>query len=107
MKHLLTGTLLAAALALPATEPTAAQGKQAFCATYADEAVALQRQNLRYNCGITGLAWHEWWDGHYGWCKDWVSEEKVEEEQNLRRVRLRNCIDRSGIRGDDRGYRRY
>jgi len=81
--------------------PAAAQGKKAFCVDYADEAVSLHRKNLELGCGFTDLRWHEWWDGHYGWCKDWVSQDKVEDEQDLRRIRIRKCSADQGY-GRDR-----
>lgn len=66
--------------------------------------MALQRKNIELGCGIKDWRWHEWWDSHYGWCKDWVSEAQVEDEQELRRVKMRKCV--AEIRGyDDRGRR--
>ncbi len=81
-------------------EAASAQSKVAFCNEYADQAVAQQRRNLDLRCGYQGLRWHEWWDGHFGWCKDWVSEATAEEELELRSIQLCKCV------GDDRYERR-
>lgn len=68
-----------------------AQDKLGFCADYANESVEMQRRNVEYRCGYDGLRWHAWWDGHYGWCKDWVSPSKVDEERELRRIQISKC----------------
>lgn len=71
----------------------------------------MQRKNVELGCGFRDLRWHEWWDGHYGWCMDWVSEDKVEDEQELRRVRMNKCVAEQGYsrrdRYDDRRSDRY
>ncbi|MDX2265073.1 MAG: hypothetical protein NW215_08890 [Hyphomicrobiales bacterium] len=82
------------------------EDKREFCVAYANEAVDMQRRNIRLNCGIQGVRWHEWWDAHYGWCKDWVSRREVVEHTELRRSEMRACEDRADYRLDSRdGYR--
>lgn len=63
----------------------------AFCRSYASEAVEMQNINQQYGCGFRGPRWHTWWDGHFGWCKDWVNAQTVEEEILLRRIRIDQC----------------
>lgn len=92
----------AAAVTTPAY---AQQDKKAFCLNYADEAIELYRKYIRYSCGERDLRWHDWWDGHYGWCKDWVSADRVEDEQDLRRIRVDKCLNDQGGSRDDRRSR--
>ncbi len=80
--------------------PTAmAQSKSSFCRAYASESVDMQARNLDNNCGYQGLRWHTWYDGHYGWCMDWVNAQTVDEERTLRRIQIGRCT------GEDRGRR--
>ncbi|MBC8050447.1 MAG: hypothetical protein H7X92_09935 [Chitinophagales bacterium] len=76
-------------------------GRRGFCVDYANEAVEMQRRNIRLGCGIQGARWHEWWDDHYGWCKDWVGPNHVREHAELRRIELSRCDNR-----DDGGRER-
>ena len=95
------GTLFVVALAaagvclvLPARAQDA--DRRELCVDYANEAVEMQRRNIRYGCGIRGLRWSEWWDGHYGWCKDWAQAGHVREQTLLRRVEMDRCVERGG-----------
>ena len=78
-------------LALPARAGDAE--RRELCVDYANEAVEMQRLNIRYDCGIHGLRWSDWWDGHYGWCRDWAGPGQVREQTELRRVEMDRCID--------------
>lgn len=101
-RHIVATTLAVLIGAIAALPDAARAGNdKAFCVDYADEAVRLQKRNIADGCGITGLRWHEWWDGHYGWCKDWVSADTVDDEQELRRIQLDKCAG-----GDERRSRR-
>ncbi len=48
---------------------TAMAAPTQFCRNYANIAVnqAHQAQNLGLAC--TGFRWHNWYDGHYEWCR--------------------------------------
>lgn len=48
---------------------TAMAAPTQFCRNYANTAVnqAHQAQNLGLAC--TGFRWHNWYDGHYEWCR--------------------------------------
>ncbi len=81
----------ASAISLTPAIVAAQDGKQAFCVDYANEAVEMQRRNIALGCGIEGIRWHEWWDSHYGWCKDWVSPKDVHYHTELRRTEIAQC----------------
>jgi len=87
---------LVAATVLGASDSQARRDKIGACTDYANEAVEMQRRNIELGCGITGLRWHEWWDGHYGWCKDWVPLREARHHTLLRREEIARCEDRRG-----------
>jgi hypothetical protein len=104
MKYSLIGAATAIAASMGGSAHAQGGDKMQFCVDYANEAVEMQRRNIRDGCGIKGARWHEWWDGHYGWCKDWVGPEQVREQTLLRRAEMERC---DGPRGrNERGYDR-
>jgi hypothetical protein len=52
-----------------AVTSSAMAAPEPFCQNYARIAVsqANQAQNLGLSC--TGFRWHNWYDGHYQWCR--------------------------------------
>ncbi|HUT47695.1 MAG TPA: hypothetical protein VM325_00010 [Alphaproteobacteria bacterium] len=58
-----------------------------FCQTYARIAVnqATQAQNLNLSC--SGFRWHNWYDGHYQWCRS-TSKASAQSETFMRKRAL-------------------
>jgi len=76
-----------AALMGAAFTTSAMAAPQQFCQTYARVAVnqAHQAQNLGLAC--SGFRWHNWYDGHYQWCRS-TSKAAAQSETFVRRRAL-------------------
>jgi hypothetical protein len=56
---------------------------QADCRLYAQQAVLQYNKMQARNLGCTGWRWHNWYDGHYRWCRD-VSKDSARAEYFVR-----------------------
>jgi hypothetical protein len=56
---------------------------QADCRIYAQQAVLQYNKMQAWNRGCTGFRWHNWYDGHYRWCRD-VSKDAARAEYFVR-----------------------
>ncbi len=62
--------LFAAAAAMGSIATTVAiAAPQDYCRTYAQAAVVQYNAMEAQNIGCTGFRWHNWYDGHYQWCR--------------------------------------
>jgi hypothetical protein len=75
---------------------------QVRCRNYADEAVALNRENNNLDCGFTGPRWNASRSGHYQWCLD-NSESAARAEAKGRRNQMQSCRDENAGGGDSGG----
>jgi len=48
---------------------TAMAASKADCRAYANLAVTQYGRMQALNLGCTGFRWHNWYDGHYQWCR--------------------------------------
>lgn len=48
---------------------TAMAASKADCRVYANLAVDQYARMQALNLGCTGFRWHNWYDGHYQWCR--------------------------------------
>jgi hypothetical protein len=82
----------AAALAVSTAAFAAPPG---FCDRYAHEAVHEFRANVHIPECFHGenARWHDNFDVHFNWCLH-VSEDKADEERDIRRAKLHECRDR-------------
>ncbi len=70
-----------------AIAPSAMAAPKDFCRTYAKVAVNQSNQAQAQNLGCTGFRWHNWYDGHYQWCRD-VSKAAATSEMIVRKRAL-------------------
>jgi len=77
----LVGTVVFAANAMAADKP--------FCRNYAGSAVVQYQQMVNSGMQCTGFRWHNWYDGHYGWCRK-VSQQSATAESIIRSNTLQN-----------------
>jgi len=62
--------LISVAALMGATVTTAAMAApKELCRTYAKIAVSQSNIAQAQNLGCTGFRWHNWYDGHYQWCR--------------------------------------
>jgi hypothetical protein len=63
--------LISMAALMGATVATAAMAAPVqYCKNYAGLAVVQSTTMQGQNRGCTGFRWHNWYDGHYKWCRD-------------------------------------
>jgi len=60
--------VMAAALGIVVARSAMAAPKP-FCQTYAKLAVSQNNSMQALNLGCSGFRWHNWYDGHYQWCR--------------------------------------
>ncbi|WP_069442292.1 hypothetical protein [Methyloceanibacter superfactus] len=80
--------VIAAALGL-AMAPSAMAAPKDFCKNYARKAVGQSNAMQAQGRGCTGFRWHNWYDGHYQWCRD-VSKDSAWSEYRVRRNAIFN-----------------
>lgn len=59
----------AAALTGAAFTTAAVAAPKPFCQDYARIAVHQAERAQNQNLGCSGFRWHNWYDGHYQWCR--------------------------------------
>lgn len=59
----------AAALTGAAFTTAAVAAPKQFCQDYARIAVHQAERAQNQNLGCSGFRWHNWYDGHYEWCR--------------------------------------
>ena len=70
-----------------AIAPSAMAAPKDFCRTYAKVAVSQSNQAQAQNLGCTGFRWHNWYDGHYQWCRS-TSKASAQAETFVRKRAL-------------------
>ncbi len=80
--------VIAAALGM-AIAPAAMAAPKDFCKNYARLAVGQATAMQAQNRGCTGFRWHNWYDGHYQWCRN-ASKELAWIESRVRRHAIFN-----------------
>jgi len=63
------GLIAVAALMGIGVTTTAMAASKADCRVYAKLAVDQYARMQTLNLGCTGFRWHNWYDGHYQWCR--------------------------------------
>ena len=77
--------LISTAVLLGTAVSTAASAApKQFCKTYAQLAVNSYNQMRTLQLGCTGPRWHDWYDGHYRWCRS-TSKEAAQSETFVRK----------------------
>ena len=79
--------IVTAAILCLGVAPGAMAAPKDFCRTYAKVAVSQSNQAKAQNLGCSGFRWHNWYDGHYQWCRD-VSKEAAKSEMIVRKRAL-------------------
>jgi hypothetical protein len=64
-----TVLITVAAVAGLAATGSALGAPQQFCQAYAQTAVNQYNAMAAQNIGCAGFRWHNWYDGHYQWCR--------------------------------------
>jgi hypothetical protein len=62
-------TALVVSTAVGLVAPSAMAAPKPFCQTYAQVAVNQSNAMQAQNRGCMGFRWHNWYDGHYQWCR--------------------------------------
>jgi len=76
--------IVAAAVLTTVSVSSAMAAPKEFCRSYASKAVGQSNVIQAQNRGCTGFRWHNWYDGHYQWCRN-VSKESAWSEYRVRR----------------------
>jgi hypothetical protein len=63
------GVTAAIAIVGGAVTTTALAAPKEYCQAYAQAAVNQYTAMDAQNIGCTGFRWHNWYDGHYQWCR--------------------------------------
>ena len=61
--------LIVAAVLGIAVAPSAMAAPKDFCQLYANVAVNQSNSMNALHLGCFGFRWHNWYDGHYQWCR--------------------------------------
>jgi len=77
----------AAALTGAAFTTAATAAPKQFCENYARIAVNQAQQAQNQNLACTGFRWHNWYDGHYQWCRS-ASKASAQAETVVRKRAL-------------------
>jgi hypothetical protein len=67
-------------------------GDPAFCAVYANQAVAQSAMNMQQQCGFGGARWLNDYSAHFGWCLT-VPNNMAAGERNARIAQLQQCAN--------------
>ena len=78
------GLCVTAAILGTAVASSAMAAPKPFCQNYAQVAVTQYQSMLRVNLGCTGPRWHNWYDGHYQWCRS-TSKASAQSETFVRK----------------------
>ncbi|ODS02291.1 hypothetical protein AUC71_16075 [Methyloceanibacter marginalis] len=78
-----------AALMSAAVTTSAMAASKQDCRTYAENAVFQSNTMQAQNRGCTGWRWHNWYDGHYSWCRK-VSKDTARAEYWVRQQTIAN-----------------
>lgn len=70
-----------------AVTSTAMAAPEQFCEAYARIAVNQAHQAQNQGLACTGFRWHNWYDGHYQWCRS-TSKAAAQSETFVRRRAL-------------------
>jgi hypothetical protein len=83
------GLIAGAALMGIGVTTTAMAASKADCRVYAQLAVDQYARMQALNLGCTGFRWHNWYDGHYQWCRS-ASKASARSEAIVRQRALFN-----------------
>ena len=86
-KHNRTATIVMAALLGTAFATSAMAAPKDFCQLYAKVAVNQSNSMNALHLGCFGFRWHNWYDGHYQWCRS-ASKELARSEALVRQRAL-------------------
>lgn len=90
MTRLSRTILISVAAVIGAAFATSAMAaSKADCREYAQHAVVQSNTMQAQNRGCTGWRWHNWYDGHYRWCRS-VSIDSARAEYFVRRNTIMN-----------------
>ena len=67
------------------------QTKESACKNYAKAAVALNQENLKQGCGLTGSQWHSNYNNHYNWCMLGKNLKYTGKETRAKQFALKEC----------------
>jgi hypothetical protein len=82
--------LISAAAVMGAAVTTGAMAApKQLCKDYARSVVQQSTKMQALNRGCTGFRWHNWYDGHYGWCRK-ASKDAAFHEYLVRRNTIVN-----------------
>ena len=70
------GLIVSAAVLGTVVASSAMAAPQRYCQNYAGLAVVQSTAMQGQNRGCSGFRWHNWYDGHYKWCRG-VSQESA------------------------------
>jgi len=82
-----TAPIVTAAVFGIAFAPSAMAAPKAFCQLDAKVAVNQSNSMNALHLGCFGFRWHNWYDGHYQWCRS-TSKESVQSEALVRQRAL-------------------
>lgn len=69
MKQNRIGLIVLTAVLTMAVAPTAMAASKDFCHYYAKKSVKQASLAQQWGFGCTGFRWHNWYEGHYRWCR--------------------------------------
>lgn len=82
-----TALIVMAAVFGIAVAPSAMAAPKAFCQLYAKVAVNQSNSMNALHLGCYGFRWHNWYDGHYQWCRS-ASKASAQSEALVRQRAL-------------------
>jgi len=89
-KQMRIGLIVVAATLGTAVASSAMAAPRAFCETYAELAVNSYNQMRTLQLGCTGPRWHDWYDGHYRWCRSTSKASAASETMARKRAMFAN-----------------
>ncbi len=82
-----TGLMVITAVLGIAAAPSAMAAPKDFCQLYAKVAVTQSNSMNAQHLGCFGFRWHNWYDGHYQWCRS-ASKASAQSEALVRQRAL-------------------
>ena len=89
-KQMRTGLIVVAATLGTVVASSAIAAPKQFCRTYAQTAVNSFNQMRTLQLACTGPRWHDWYDGHYRWCRSTSKESAASETLARKRAMFSN-----------------
>jgi hypothetical protein len=86
----------ALSLFVPAAAAEAAANVQEICTTYANRAIAYQKQNVQLKCGLSGPEWNAGFAYHFDWCVNGDNYKSADRWTEFRSERVAACKKAAG-----------